>query len=193
MKLIGRLIGKGYEIELQPVADAWPIVVDPSQFAASITNLATNARDAMPGGGRLAIAVANRVLDTGYVQEHPEAKVGEYVEIAVSDSGTGMPPEIVQRIFEPFFTTKETGKGTGLGLATVYGIVKQSGGDIWVYSEPDQGSTFKIHFPRLQSAIASGPTVKPVVNANSGWVARCQAIFSSAVGSIRSSASSWKT
>ena len=148
VKLIGRLIGKGYEIELQPVADAWPIVVDPSQFAASITNLATNARDAMPGGGRLAIAVANRVLDTGYVQEHPEAKVGEYVEIAVSDSGTGMPPEIVQRIFEPFFTTKETGKGSGLGLAMVYGFVSQSGGHVTVESEPGKGTTFRLFLPR---------------------------------------------
>ena len=152
VKLIGRLIGKGYEIRLEPAEEVWPIVADPAQFAASITNLATNARDAMPDGGRLTIAVANRVVDTGYVQEHPEAAAGDYVEIAVADTGTGMPPEIVQRIFEPFFTTKETGKGSGLGLAMVYGFVTQSGGHVSVESESGKGTTFRLFLPRAAAA-----------------------------------------
>ncbi len=152
VKLLRRLLGKTYEIKLAVADDMWPVVADPSQLAASITNLATNARDAMPDGGRLVITAANSVLDTDYVLEHPEAKVGEYVEIKVADSGTGMSPELVARIFEPFFTTKESGRGSGLGLSMVYGFISQSGGHIALESAVGAGTTFHLFLPRATAA-----------------------------------------
>jgi PAS domain S-box-containing protein len=154
VKLLTRLLGKAYEFEVAVAADVWPVVADPSQLAASITNLATNARDAMPDGGSLIITAANRVIDTGYVLEHADAKVGEYVEIAVTDSGTGIAPEIAARIFEPFFTTKESGRGSGLGLSMVYGFISQSGGHIALDSEPGVGTTFRLFLPRAGGSAA---------------------------------------
>jgi two-component system, cell cycle sensor histidine kinase and response regulator CckA len=149
-----RLIGEDMQLSLQLGKQLWPIKADPVQVEQIVMNLATNARDAMPHGGQLTLETRNVELDEDYCRVHPEAAPGEHILLAVSDSGAGINPAILPRIFEPFFTTKEKGKGTGLGLATIYGIVKQSGGHITVHSEAGAGSTFNIFLPRAPADAA---------------------------------------
>ena len=146
--LLGRLIGEDIALLTTPTPGLGRVKADRGQVEQVVMNLAVNARDAMPQGGRVILETANVDLDDEYVRRHVGARPGPHVMLAVSDTGSGIPREIQAQIFEPFFTTKEQGKGTGLGLATVYGIVKQSGGYIEVDSEPGQGTTFRIYLPR---------------------------------------------
>jgi PAS domain S-box-containing protein len=151
-KMLSRLIGDDVEIVTNLDADAGSVLADSSQINQVLMNLAINARDAMPGGGRIIVETSNTDLDEGYAAQHAGVEAGPYVLLSIADTGAGMTPEVVQHIFDPFFTTKEIGMGTGLGLSTVYGIVRQAGGWIWVYSEPGRGSTFKIYLPRAGAA-----------------------------------------
>ena len=151
LKMLRRLIGEDIELIWKPGPDLWPVKVDPAQIDQVLANLAVNARDAIAGVGKLSIETENVVVDQAYAQTRMGFIPGEYVMLAVSDTGTGMDKQVLEHIFEPFFTTKSVGKGTGLGLSTVYGIVKQNNGLINVYSEPDHGTTFRIYLPRTES------------------------------------------
>jgi two-component system cell cycle sensor histidine kinase/response regulator CckA len=149
-KLLARLIGEDIHLELFPAADLAQVRLDPNQAEQVLINLAVNARDAMPRGGRLTIETENIDLDEEYARQHPYVQAGSYVMLSVADTGIGMPDDVRAHLFEPFFTTKESGAGTGLGLSMVYGAVKQNGGHIEVYSEPSCGATFKIFLPAIQ-------------------------------------------
>lgn len=154
-KMLRRLIGEDIELVTFPSEDPAIVRIDPGQFEQVVINLAINARDAMPQGGKMTIEIKHTAIDREYVKFHPDMRPGEYVMLAISDTGIGMTEAVRARIFEPFFTTKESGKGTGLGLATCYGIVRQAGGYVWVYSEPDKGTTFKIYLPKAEGASQS--------------------------------------
>jgi PAS domain S-box-containing protein len=163
-KLLHPTLGEQIEISPKLAHDAWSALVDPNQLTTAVLNLALNARDAMPGGGKLTLETGNVHLDEDYARVNTDVTPGEYVMVAVSDAGTGIPPDLLEKVFDPFFTTKEVGKGTGLGLSMVFGFVKQSGGHIKIYSEEGHGTTVRIYLPRstgegesASGLLSSGP------------------------------------
>ena len=156
--MLRRTLGEHVTLSTSLAREVWPTHADPDQFQSAIVNMALNARDAMPEGGKLVVETRNILLDEDHADVQSELKPGEYVQLSISDTGTGMPPEIRDRVFEPFFTTKEKGRGTGLGLAMVYGFVKQSGGHVTIYSEVGHGTTINLYLPRADAAsVASAP------------------------------------
>ena len=159
--LLRSTLGEQIQIETVTAAGLWQTHADAQQLESAILNIAINARDAMPGGGKLTIETANAYLDEAYARQNPEVDPGQFVLVAITDTGTGMSPETAARVFDPFFTTKPTGKGTGLGMSQVYGFVKQSRGHIKIYSEPGAGTTVKIYLPRQ---IGLGAEAKPLVS-----------------------------
>lgn len=160
IELIRRTLGATIQIETVLAPDLEQTFVDPDQFESALLNLVINARDAMPQAGRLVLETANAVLDEDYALTHQDVRPGVYVVLTVSDSGAGMAPEVLERAFEPFFTTKETSKGSGLGLSMVYGLIKQSGGHVNIYSEPGRGTTVRLYLPRVRAGTLAklGPT-----------------------------------
>ncbi len=167
-RLLTRTLGERIRISLELAPDVWPVLADPVQLEACIINLATNARDAMPNGGTLTIATANRQLDHDYAATHADVTEGDYAMIEISDTGTGMTADVLTQIFEPFFTTKGQGKGTGLGLSMVFGFLKQSNGHISAYSEPGAGSTFRLYLPRTGGAVDERPATAKVLRRGNG-------------------------
>ena len=149
-KMLGRVIGEDIRLESVLSPSLGCVLADPGQLHQILMNLAVNARDAMPNGGTLLIETTNVDLAEGFAGPHAEVQAGRYVQLKVTDTGVGMTQEVLSHVFEPFFTTKKAGEGTGLGLATAYGIVKQCGGSIWVYSQPGQGTNFSIYLPRIE-------------------------------------------
>jgi PAS domain S-box-containing protein len=165
LKMLSRLIGEGVQLLWQPAAGLWPVTMDPAQLDQVLANLCVNARDAVGGDGTVTVSTANYTMGATAARRTPDAEPGEYATLTVHDNGSGMPPDVLERLFEPFFTTKEVGKGTGLGLATVYGIVRQHHGFLTVDSAPGMGTTFQVYLPRnLDQQESSGPprgAVKP--------------------------------
>ncbi|MFH0998040.1 MAG: ATP-binding protein, partial [Pseudomonadota bacterium] len=160
LKILRRLIGEDIDLIWKPGATLWPVKIDPAQLDQILANLCVNSRDAIAGVGKVTIETQNNTFDDTYCANHPGFVPGDYVMLAVSDDGCGMDKETLANLFEPFFTTKTVGKGTGLGLSTIYGIVKQNNGFINVYSEPGQGTTFKVYFPQTrETAKARGAPV----------------------------------
>lgn len=157
IKLLRPLMGDDVQITVRQGTDTAVVESDPSQLDQIMLNIAVNARDAMPKGGRLILETSIQEFDTALAEQHPPMKAGRYVLLAISDNGCGMDSDTISKIFDPFFTTKEIGKGTGLGLATVYGIVKQNGGHIWVYSELNRGTTFKVYLPAADHKVGLAP------------------------------------
>ncbi len=151
-EILKRTLGENIEIQLINASDLWQCKADPGQMQNALLNLALNARDAMPVSGKLIVETRNTRLDADYAAQHEDVRPGEFVMLAVSDTGTGMPPDVLERVFEPFFTTKDVGKGSGLGLSMVYGFVNQSGGHINVYSEVGRGTVVRIYLPRVTGA-----------------------------------------
>jgi nitrogen-specific signal transduction histidine kinase/CheY-like chemotaxis protein len=156
-ELLHRTLGETIELEGVLSPRLWLVEVDQNQLESAILNLAVNARDAMPDGGKLTIETANTMLDESYVALDAEVATGQYAMLSISDSGSGMSRQVLERAFEPFYTTKEVGKGTGLGLSMVYGFAKQSGGHVTIYSEPGQGTTVKLYFPRYSGGLTGEP------------------------------------
>jgi nitrogen-specific signal transduction histidine kinase/CheY-like chemotaxis protein len=154
-QLLSRTLGEHITLTVAPASDLWPVKADAGQLEQVLVNLAVNARDAMPGGGKLTIDTANITVDQTYAQGRPGLKPGRYTRLRVSDTGTGIPPEVLARVFEPFFTTKPAGQGTGLGLATFYGIITGAGGDAQIYSEPGLGTTVTGLLPATSEEAAS--------------------------------------
>ncbi|KQV36214.1 PAS domain S-box protein [Rhizobium sp. Root1204] len=162
-EMLRRTIGEGVEVETVVSGGLWNTLIDPMQIENAVLNLAINARDAMDGFGKLTIEAGNAYIDDAYARQHQEVEAGQYVSLSVTDTGTGMSPELIEKVFEPFFSTKPEGKGTGLGLSMVYGFVKQTGGHVKIYSEPGQGTTVKMYLPRsvqqedVEVALSEGP------------------------------------
>jgi PAS domain S-box-containing protein len=156
-ELLHHALGETVEVETMFAEGVWQTMADANQLESAVLNLAVNARDAMPNGGKLMIETTNAFLDEAFATSEPDLRAGQYVVIAVTDTGSGMPPEVVAKAFDPFFTTKDIGQGTGLGLAQVYGFIKQSGGHAKIYSEPGAGSTVKLYLPRLAASVDAEP------------------------------------
>ena len=167
-RILPRVLGENITLRIDLEPKLPPVKVDPTQFEQVMLNLAINARDAMPEGGTLSIETDVVWLDQDHVRRHPDARAGRHVMIAVSDTGTGISREILDRIFEPFFTTKGPGRGTGLGLAMCYGIIKQAGGNIWAYSEPGEGTTFRLYLPTVGGEVTAGPEAPRTENLPQG-------------------------